>query len=147
MESNETARPYEGRAQDGTASGATDASAKNPDIAAAPDLTRFQVDLLATIRRLQTTSVQCYGLAIKEALETTYGEEINHGRLYPNLDELIEHGLVEKRELDKRTNEYELRDAGLDLLGDRLQWLAAALEADVEGSPTNRKHAAAGGDD
>ncbi|MFB6237550.1 MAG: helix-turn-helix transcriptional regulator [Halopenitus sp.] len=105
------------------------------------------MDLLATIERLHTTSVQCYGLAVKEALETTYAEEINHGRLYPNLDELIELGLVEKSELDKRTNEYELTDAGRDLLVDRLQWLAAALEADVEGSPTNRKQAAAGGDD
>ncbi|ELZ20434.1 PadR family transcriptional regulator [Natrinema limicola JCM 13563] len=35
-----------------------------------------------------------YGLAIKRELEDYYGTEVNHGRLYPNLDELVDLGLV-----------------------------------------------------
>jgi DNA-binding PadR family transcriptional regulator len=56
-----------------------------------------------------------YGLEIKHPLEADHGE-VNHGRLYPNLDGLADDGLVEKGELDKRTNSYELTDAGRDLL-------------------------------
>ena len=34
-----------------------------------------------------------HGLAIKEELEGYYESEVNHGRLYPNLDTLVEKGL------------------------------------------------------
>lgn len=37
-----------------------------------------------------------YGLAIKGELEEYYRSEVNHGRLYPNLDDIVELGLVEK---------------------------------------------------
>jgi len=47
-----------------------------------------------------------HGLAIKEELDAYYEQEINHGRLYPNLDDLVNKGLLEKGELDKRTNVY-----------------------------------------
>jgi DNA-binding PadR family transcriptional regulator len=63
-----------------------------------------------------------YGLAVKRALESYYDSEVNHGRLYPNLDELVEMGLVEKSELDKRTNQYGLTEAGLETVLDQLDW-------------------------
>ncbi|MFO7907959.1 MAG: helix-turn-helix transcriptional regulator [Pirellulaceae bacterium] len=47
-----------------------------------------------------------HGLAIKEELEDYYEKEIHHGRLYPNLDTLVEKGLVEKGQRDRRTNYY-----------------------------------------
>lgn len=53
-----------------------------------------------------------YGLGVKRELELFYGEEINHGRLYTNLDDLVERGLVEKRARDDRTNEYSLTRKG-----------------------------------
>jgi DNA-binding PadR family transcriptional regulator len=53
-----------------------------------------------------------YGLAVKRELRTYYYEEVNHGHLYPTLDELVELGLVEKRELEKRTNEYWMTEDG-----------------------------------
>lgn len=33
-----------------------------------------------------------YGLAVKRELDEYYGSEVNRGRLYPNLDELVEMG-------------------------------------------------------
>lgn len=63
-----------------------------------------------------------YGLAIKRELEAFYGEEIFHGRLYPNLDELVEIGFVDKSELDKRTNEYELTPVGEAALIEQQEW-------------------------
>ncbi|MFC7173094.1 helix-turn-helix transcriptional regulator [Haloplanus litoreus] len=54
-----------------------------------------------------------------------------HGRLYPNLDDLFEKGLVERGSVDKRTNSYALTDAGRDLLRGRIEWLADQAGLDV----------------
>ena len=82
------------------------------------DLTAFQRDIL------YVTAAQDppYGLAIKSALEDYYEREINHGRLYPNLDTLVERGLLEKGELDKRTNSYDLTDRAYQMLATRREW-------------------------
>ena len=82
------------------------------------DLTGFQRDLLYTIAGLD----QPHGLAIKEELEEYYESEIHHGRLYPNLDTLVDKGLVEKGELDRRTNFYTLTRRGRRELEDRRDW-------------------------
>jgi DNA-binding PadR family transcriptional regulator len=84
----------------------------------ARELTAFQKNILAILAR-----EPMYGLAIKRELEEYYGEEVNHGRLYPNLDTLVEAGLVEKSALDKRTNEYALTERGVDALAVDLSWL------------------------
>nr|WP_244605627.1 helix-turn-helix transcriptional regulator [Halorussus marinus] len=55
------------------------------------------------------------GLAIKSYLEDDY-DEINHSRLYQNLDALIERGLLSKAEKDGRTNEYATTDRARQLL-------------------------------
>ena len=55
------------------------------------DLTGFQRDLLYVISGHE----EPHGLAIKEELEAYYEKEIHHGRLYPNLDTLVDKGLVE----------------------------------------------------
>ncbi|EMA47754.1 transcription regulator [Halococcus salifodinae DSM 8989] len=62
------------------------------------DLTAFQRDILYVIGGLNDESSP-YSLAIKEKLDRHYSGEINHGRLYPNLNEL-----VDKESLDRRTN-------------------------------------------
>jgi len=86
------------------------------------DLTRFQQGLLRILAR----EGELYGLAIKRQLEAERGEEINHGQIYPNLDTLVEDGLIDKRAVDKRTNNYQLTDDGRELVR-RLaqQWLTA----------------------
>jgi DNA-binding PadR family transcriptional regulator len=87
------------------------------DVETARDLTAFQQNVLLVLAEESR-----YGLAIKRELEDYYDEEVNHGRLYPNLDTLIERGLVEKSELDKRTNEYAVTDDGIAVLLDSFEW-------------------------
>lgn len=82
------------------------------------DLTGFQRDLLYVIAGMDSPK----GLAIKEKLDEYYPKQINHGRLYPNLESLIEEGLVEKGRIDDRTNSYTVTEAGEDLLIERRQW-------------------------
>lgn len=93
-------------------SAAADTDLQPADAADAGDLTRFQLETLYVLAANGPT----YGLGIKGYLAEVYGEEPNHGRLYPNLDDLIEAGLVAKRALDDRTNEYSLTDDGKELL-------------------------------
>lgn len=73
------------------------------------DLTAFQRDLLRVVAGMDDAK----GLEIKAELEEYYEEEINHGRLYPNLDQLTEKGLINKGELDKRSNYYEITRRGM----------------------------------
>lgn len=93
------------------------------------DLTGFQRDLLYVIAGLDDP----HGLAIKEVLEEYYAKEVHHGRLYPNLDTLVEEEFVEKGEVDRRTNFYRLSDRGARALESRREWedkrLGALLSA------------------
>jgi len=82
------------------------------------DLTGFQRDLLYVIAGLD----EPHGLAIKEELEGYYESDVNHGRLYPNLDTLVEKGLVEKGQRDRRTNFYSLTRRGERELDARQDW-------------------------
>jgi DNA-binding PadR family transcriptional regulator len=90
------------------------------------DLTGFQRDLLYVIAGRDDP----HGLAIKEELEEYYESEIHHGRLYPNLDALVDKGLVEKGELDRRTNYYALTQRGDRELEARREWERRYLESD-----------------
>lgn len=72
------------------------------------DLTGFQRDLLHVIAALD----EPHGLKVKQVLETYYENEIHHGRLYPNLDTLVDKGLVAKSSLDRRTNGYSITRRG-----------------------------------
>jgi DNA-binding PadR family transcriptional regulator len=42
--------------------------------------------------------------------------------LYPNLDTLVNKDLVEKGELDRRTNYYEISDRGRQTIEQRREW-------------------------
>jgi len=82
------------------------------------DLTGFQRDLLYAIAGQSDP----HGLALKDELEDYYEKEIHHGRLYPNLDTLVEKGLVEKGELDRRTNSYTVTRRGRREIEARREW-------------------------
>ena len=82
------------------------------------DLTAFQRDILYVI----VGQGEPHGLAIKKTLEEYYSQEVNHGRLYPNLDDLVDQGLLDKGTKDKRTNEYTLTESGLHKLRARRDW-------------------------
>ena len=81
------------------------------------DLTSFQRDLLYVISGAEKPS----GQEVKTELQSSMGE-ITHGRLYPNLDTLVEQGYLEKGESDRRTNYYELTEKGSDGLRRRREW-------------------------
>ena len=74
------------------------------------DLTAFQTHLLCLIYRFGPVE----GVSLQDALEALYPEDINHGRLYPSLDRMVEAGLLSKqtKESDKRRKEYALTGRG-----------------------------------
>ena len=81
------------------------------------ELTAFQRDILAVL-----AEEPMYGLAIKRELESYYDSDVNHGRLYPNLDTLVDKGLVEKGQRDRRTNFYSLTRRGRREIEARREW-------------------------
>src|SRR6056297_3696010 len=81
------------------------------------ELTGFQRDILTVIAGLDRPS----GQDVKEELQKDIGD-INHGRLYPNLDAVVEEGYVEKGEIDRRTNYYALSEQGYEALKRRREW-------------------------
>ncbi|QKG94337.1 helix-turn-helix transcriptional regulator (plasmid) [Halorubrum salinarum] len=82
------------------------------------DLTAFQRDLLWALSHENARK----GTALNAYLADYYGEEINHSRLYQNLDTLVEYGLVTQKSRDGRTNEYSLTDAARHTLQARRVW-------------------------
>ncbi|MDB2272327.1 helix-turn-helix transcriptional regulator [Halorubrum ezzemoulense] len=82
------------------------------------DLTAFQRDLLWALSHENARK----GTALKADLADYYGEEINHSRLYQNLDKLVECDLVAKQARDRRTNEYSLTEAARRALEARRAW-------------------------
>jgi len=93
------------------------------------DLTGFQRDLLYVIAGLE----EPHGLAIKDELEEYYEKEIHHGRLYPNLDTLVEKGLVDKGQRDRRTNYYTLTRRGRREIAARKEWEGNYIDVAFDG--------------
>ena len=99
------------------------ARGETPDIdgtGSVADLTAFQRDILRILDREDHQK----GTSIRAGLESYYGVDVNHGRLYPNLDTLVDRGLVEKSERNRRTNDYALTDRASDALDRRDRWAA-----------------------
>ncbi|WP_231188666.1 PadR family transcriptional regulator [Haladaptatus sp. DYF46] len=91
------------------------------------DLTGFQRDLLYVVNGLDKP----HGLAIKPELEDYYDTEVHHGRLYPNLDSLVDKGLLEKGQKDRRTNSYTLTQRGQREIDARRDWEEKYLEQEA----------------
>jgi DNA-binding PadR family transcriptional regulator len=89
------------------------------------DLTGFQRDLLLVTDGL----TKPHGLAIKDELEGYYEREVHHGRLYPNLDTLVDKGLIEKGKVDRRTNYYVTTRRGRREIEARQEWEKEYLES------------------
>jgi len=104
------------------------------------DLTAFQEKILFAIASFDRQNRQNdgpRGLGVKEYMEKKfYADEINHGRLYPNLDTLVQKDLVEKGQTDRRTNWYALTADGREYCESLLLEFGNAWEnvgADVDG--------------
>ncbi|KTG07776.1 PadR family transcriptional regulator [Haloprofundus marisrubri] len=87
------------------------------------DLSGFQRDLLYVISGMEEPS----GQQAKEQLEQYLDGDINHGRLYPNLDTLVTKEYVEKGPIDRRTNYYAITERGKDLIRERRTWEEAHI--------------------
>ena len=83
------------------------------------ELTGFQRDLLYVIAGMDRPS----GQEILDDINGYVDQPVTHGRLYPNLDTLVEKELVEKGELDRRTNYYALTPKGRRELENRQKWV------------------------
>ncbi|MDF9748272.1 PadR family transcriptional regulator [Natrinema salsiterrestre] len=88
------------------------------------DLTGFQRDLLYVIAGAAHPS----GQDVKEEIEQYYSSEINHGRLYPNLDTVVNKDLVEKGQIDRRTNYYAITEAGEQAVEERQEWQSQYID-------------------
>ena len=91
------------------------------------ELTGFQRDLLYVLAELDQPS----GQEVMDRISEERSEEVNHGRLYPNLDTLVDHGLVEKGQIDRRTNYYALTDEGRSALEERRKWENRYVKPDI----------------
>lgn len=98
----------------------TDAVEKQPSPRPLTDLTGFKRDQLFVIALLADQNP--HGLVIKSALDRYYEDEINQARLYQNLSELVEDGLVEKRPLDGRTYAYRPSARASERLREHHEW-------------------------
>lgn len=86
-------------------------------------LSSFQYTLLAAIVKLEDPSGQDIRRYLQDTGEVAL-DTINHGRLYPNLDTLVENQLVKKTVSDDRTNAYVPNDSAFESLEQRASYLA-----------------------
>ena len=96
------------------------------DNVASHDLTGFQRDLLFVVGGLEAGS----GKDIKQTIEETQDRKELAGRIYSNLDTLVEEGFVEKGEIDGRTNEYRITEHGKEMIHERYDWQSTHISPD-----------------
>ena len=102
------------------------------------ELTGFQRDLLVVIEHLSGDRPN--GVAVRQCLEQYHDSEVNRGRLYQNLRELIDEGYVEKRPLDGRTNMYRLTEIGRAWLSVYQEWVVDCLADDETTRTEGEEH-------
>ena len=89
------------------------------------ELTGFQRDLLKTALRLAHENRHVSGQDIIREIERNREAKISYGRLYPNLDSLVEAGLLSKGSADQRTNDYQPTQLARESARRELQsWMA-----------------------
>lgn len=88
------------------------------------ELSGIQRDLLFVVAGANSPN----GQEIKAELEETQRREVRRGRLYTNLDALVEAGLIEKGALNGRANRYELTDEGSRQLRTLFEWQRARAD-------------------
>jgi PadR family transcriptional regulator PadR len=87
------------------------------------DLAGFQRDLLYVAAEQD----EPHAVAITDELEQYYDSDIHYGRLYPNLDTL-----VEKSQIDRRTNSSEVTQRGRREINARREWEEQYVATETE---------------
>jgi hypothetical protein len=91
------------------------------------ELTGFQRDLVFVLARLSGTRPN--GVTVREALDRVADRSVTDARLYQNLRELHDTGLVAKRPIDGRTNAYRLQDEATWAMQEYVDWTRSCLQA------------------
>lgn len=78
--------------------------------------TGFQRDLLLAIISHEQYNHDPYGLALQEWLQTRYPQNVTNSRVYTNLGDLADRGLIHAEPLSEHKNAYRLTDTGTDCL-------------------------------
>lgn len=81
-------------------------------------LTGFQRDLLFVLDGMGAPN----GQEIREAIERVQDRDVQHARLYANLDRLAQEGFVEKERGDGRTNRYAATEEARRAVRERYEW-------------------------
>ena len=76
------------------------------------DCTGFQRDLLLGIATHARLDEDAYGANLHRWLEARYPNNVNRSRVYTNLGDLDDAGLVTRRPINDRKTAYELTDTG-----------------------------------
>jgi DNA-binding PadR family transcriptional regulator len=104
----------------------TDENDQNDDGVTMFALTGLQRDLLYVVAGETRPSGQEIKATISEDRD-----DVTQGRLYPNLDTLVDSGLVEKGKQNKRTNYYRITDLGVQVIIERREWEDRHLPVDL----------------
>lgn len=88
------------------------------------DYSLLQASILHVIDQQQDPC----GLDIKDDLDAVYHEEVSHPRLYTNIGQLVDRGLVNKGEVDGRTNWYRVTERGKTELRALRSWFNGDLD-------------------
>lgn len=79
------------------------------------DVSGFRRDVLRAIEVIESADELSSGSNIGRFLEEHYAS-VDNGRIYPALTSLVDAGLIERSEVDGRTNQYELTTEGREQL-------------------------------
>jgi len=85
------------------------------------DLNGFERDLIVEIYQMEQPS----GQSIRRRIEAEHGEDVTHTRLYSNLNDLVDYGLLDKGEQNHRTNYYQITNDGQRLVEDTARYFAS----------------------
>lgn len=95
------------------------------------ELTGFQRDILFVLNSLGTS----HGARLKRELERARYSSILSGRLYHNLDVLVEQSFVQKRDGAGRENEYQLTTDGCKSVQEHSEWQQRYVDEAVQEGP------------
>ena len=82
------------------------------------DVNSFKRDMMVVIAGMDSPS----GKELIAELQEYYSEEITVGRVYPQLDELVEKKLITKQDRNGRANEYQLTKRGVRDIQAHREW-------------------------
>jgi len=85
------------------------------------DLNAFQRDLIVEIYQMDQPS----GQSISGRIEAEHGEDVTSTRLYSNLNDLVDLGLLNKGEQDQRTNYYQITNDCRRLVEETARYFAS----------------------